>query len=205
MPVYVSPEKILAKFNDFPIEVITTDMADQPVSVSYADVHRVLTLDVGNLLFEQSVLANTYAEMARWSAICGFQAARAGAAFARWKAQRAAELAKNFPVKKTASGKPSAKQGPTKDEIADFYRTHEDYEEMSGAEAKWTAFTHLFDDLKWAVKMKAEAAASVAQSVGGFERTSAQEVETLERLEDYESVVAEHNRLLAQSNEGLTE
>lgn len=198
MNVYAKPEAILAKFPDFPVALSTTDYNDQPVTLRLVDVHRVLVLDASNLIIEQSVVANVYAEMARWAAICEYQAARAGSAYAKWKTQRTAELAARMPEKKTAAGKRAAKQGPTQEEAAEFYRAHEDYDAMSGAADRWSALAGLFGDLKWAVKMKAEAATSIAQSVGGFERTSAQEVETSERLNDYEMVAA-HNAALAEA------
>lgn len=205
---FVKPAAILKQLKlAMPIEVTIEDpLTQQPIVVSYENLHSLLVLDVEHLTLEAQVLANLYAEMARLQRAFEFEGSKAEGRYRAWKAQMAEECEKVTPEKKTASGKRAAKQGPTVAEVEAYYRQHEDYEVMSSEPARLKAIAGFFDDLKWAFKMKSEMTSDQSKMVAGFERVARNEgaVEyrdngAEDRLSAYENIAAEAARIAAES------
>ena len=201
---FASPKAILRQFKDFPVNLTVEDPISQnPITITYENLHSLLALDVNNLTFEAQVVSNVYAEMARFERAAKWEAERAEGRYRAWKVAMSKELADNMPEKKTAKGARAAKQGPTVAEVEAYYRDHKDYEQYALAGKRMEAISALFGDLKWAFKMKAEMLSNQAQMMAGFESTVRSEehsAETAERLADYQNLAMEAASIAASSN-----
>jgi hypothetical protein len=142
---HIEPSKILEQFGDFPVRLTVEDPISRgPMTVSRANLHALLLIDVENLTVDQQAVGNLYAEMSRLARGCEWEAAKAAAAYRKWQAKMRYLCAEETPEKTTASGKKAAKQGPTEAEVTAFYRTREEYEELATAEKRWETLSGLF-------------------------------------------------------------
>lgn len=163
--------KLLERFQQFPVNLTIEDPASkQPTSISYENLHELLL--IGDATTDQFVLGNLYAEMGRWERYSEWEAAKADAAYNRWQARMAEECAAQTPEKKTASGKPAAKQGPTQDQIKSYYRLKDEYEQMRLEPVRLRAISGLFHDLKMAFHMKSKHVDRMNSDSGRYERVA---------------------------------
>ena len=182
---YQRPAAILEKLKlEMKLAVQLEDPTDNsPIALAYENLHTLIVVDTENLVFEGQVIANLYAEMGRFQRAAEYAAAIAEAKYRSWKGQRSEELKAQ---RRTAKEKP-----PTAEAVESYYRDHADYEKMTSAAARYTAIAGLFEDLKYAFRMKSEVLRDQNRIVGGFERieNNADRLSTSsERMEDYAQV-----------------
>ena len=92
-------------------------------------------------------------------------ALRAEVVYRQWKAQRAIEAREASEKKLTGA------------QVEEAYRTHADYESMASEESRWHALAGLFDDLKWAVRMKSDRIRDFITAQGARVRTEIDDLE----------------------------
>lgn len=193
--LYVKPAKILEQLKlIMPIAVTLEDpISRAPVTLAYENLHQLLVLDVPNLMLESQVIANLYAEMARFQRAAEYRAARAEVAYRKWKSAKVDELRE---ARKKAGAKEKA---PTVAEGEAYYRDHAEYEEKSEEPERWKAIAGLFDDLKWAFRMKSDHIKDASRTLAGYERAAGAEARAEERLTDYRSLAEEAADIAKQS------
>ena len=198
--VYASSAEIIRRLKlEMPISVTYVDpFTGGPMTMHRENVLALLVVDTHNLIIEGQACAALYAEMGRFARAATYATAQAETKYRKWKAQMRHECAANTPEKKTAAGKKAAKQGPTGDEVETYYRMHKDYEEIANAPHKLAAQAGLFEDLRWAFKLKAETHNDQTKLLGGHERTMRMD-DSNERLTELESLQREANDIIAAS------
>lgn len=233
--LYMKPAKILEQLNLAMGVMLTIEdpIARTPITISYENLHSLLLIDVGNLVFEGQVVSNLYAEMARFQHAVEWAADRADARYLQWKAQqtdafRAKRSAQPAPAaepeapaegddagKKKGKKAPAAPKAPTVAEAEAAYRGHADYEKMSLEPKRLRAIAGLFEDLKWAFKMKSEQMRDASKTVGGYGATDrdgdvasgaepgSREASMSERLDDYRSLALEASRASEEAGSTL--
>lgn len=200
MSAYVRSRDIIERLKlEMPVQVTLPDpWTGAPFEVRRDNYLAILTLDFENLPFEGQSLAAFYAEAGRAARAATYQSELAEIQYRKWKAQRAAECADKMPEKKTASGKPAAKQGPTKDEIEQFYRTHEDYEAVASAAARYRALAGLFEDVRKGFELKQRTHETSQRMSGSYERVIDAEGR-LDRMDEIENLEREAAEVIANS------
>lgn len=175
---YPKPEKILEQLKlHMPVSLTLEDpITQEPMVISYENLHALLVIDGNNLAFESQVVTNLYTEMARWERGAEFAAAREKARYARWKSEKADEC--------RAQAKGNKK--PTVNEIESYYRSLEDYEDKAMAEARMLAIAGLFGDLKRAFGFKSKHISDAHRATAGYEQVARREDEDADgRMTDY--------------------
>ncbi len=200
MSAYVRSAEIVRRLQlELPIEVELPDpWTGEPFVVKRSNILAMLTIDSHNLVFEAQPIPPLFAEAGRAARAAEYQAELAEIRYRKWKAQKAAECRKNAPEKKTAKGAKAVRQGPTGDEITAFYQLHEDYEEMSGASARYRALAGLFSDIRLAFKLKGELQQTQTYLTSAHEKVMRQD-DNLDRLKEIESLEVEAEKVIAAS------
>jgi len=199
--VYASSAEIIRRLKlEMPISVVYEDPFPPhgPMSMHRENVLALLVVDTHNLVIDGQACAALYAEMGRFARAAQLAADKAETRYRKWKAQMRHECAAKAAPKKTAGGKLAAKQGPTGDEVETYYRTHKDYEALANEPRTLAAQAGLFEDLRWAFKLKAETHNDHAKLLGGHERTMRMD-DANERLTELESLQREANEIIAAS------
>lgn len=188
MALHQKVEKILDNLRLLmPMAAAFEDPLGGPQIVCQHDnLHRLLVVDADRLPIEGQTVANLYAEMARYQRAAEYAADIAEVRYIRWKsgkeleyrAQRAASPEPNeTPPATEAEGEPKAKgkkaapkapPRPTVAETEAAYRDHPDYERMSLEPKRLRAIAGVFEDLKWAFKMKSEHIREAGKLLGGY-------------------------------------
>jgi len=192
MTLYMKPAKILEHLNLLMGIVLTIEdpISRQPITLSYENLHSLLVIDMDQLPLEGQIVANLYAEMARFQRACEFAADRAEFRYAQWKsakvdefrskASRAAPAPEPEPAAEPEAAapgkKPKAAKAPAapKATVADgeaYYRGHPDYLALAEEPKRLRAIAGLFEDLKWGFKMKSENMRDANKTVGGYGAT----------------------------------
>lgn len=183
-----NPKKLLKQLKLLmPIAITLEDpISKAPITIGYDNLHALLIVDVDALGLESQVNASLYAEMARFQRAAEYAAARADGKYRAWKAQMQDELRAQY----TKEGKAKP---PTAKALEDYYRNHPDYEDQSSAGERFKAIAGLFEDLKWAFKMKADMISDQSKIIGGYESVTRREESAAERerLADYHSIAEE--------------
>jgi hypothetical protein len=189
---YVRSSEIVERLKlDLPVEVTLPDpWTGEPFTVKRENYLAILCIDSHNLLFEGQPIPPLYAEAGRAARAAQYQAELAEIQYRKWKAQRSAELREKAPEKKTASGKPAAKQGPTVQQIENFYRTHEDYEKMASASKRFEALAGLFQDIRNAFSFKSKLQHDQTILTGAYEGVVRKD-DQLDRLREIEALEAD--------------
>jgi len=189
MPAYVRAHEIVERLKlSLPVAVELADpWTGEPFVVQRDNYLAVLAIDSHNLVFEAQPIPPLYAEAGRAARAAEYHAELAEIRYRKWKAQRAAELREKQPAKLTKAGKPAARQGPTGDEISAFYQTHEDYEEMAAAPARFRALAGLFADLRAAFRLKASLQETQSYLNSAHEKVLRQD-DNLDRLREIEGL-----------------
>jgi hypothetical protein len=227
MAPYIKPSKILEDLRlIMPVTLTLEDpLTRAPITIAYENLHSLLVVDVENLTVEGQLVANLYAEMARFQRAAEFAADRADIRYVKWKAAKedafraAARRARpeEPPAEAEADGKktktkakPAASPKVTVAEAEAAYRTDADYESMSEEPKRLRAIAGLFEDLKWGFRMKSEQMRDTARTIGGYGASDrdgdiAAGVEREprrspgERLADYVSLAEEASALASAS------
>lgn len=228
MALYLKPAKILDELRlHMPVAITLEDpISRSPIVLSYENLHQLLVIDVENLVVDGQVVANLYAEMARFQRAAEYAADREEIRYTGWKnaiakaARASAAAAAPAPDpepegddgKKKRGSKSSAAPKITVAEAEAAYRTHPEYEARSLEPKRMRAIAGLFDDLKWGFRMKSEQMRDQQRTVGGYGATDrdgdfAAGVEggpparrsPEERIADYTSLAKEAARAAAES------
>lgn len=154
-----------------------------PVVCDHANLHALLIVDADNLPIEGQLVSNLYAEMARYQRAAEYAADIAEIRYVKWKSAKELEYRAarastgDVPAsepepsaegeKKKAAKAPKAAR-PTVAETEAAYRDHPDYERMSLEPRRLRAVAGVFDDLKWAFKMKSEHIREAGRLLGGY-------------------------------------
>jgi len=198
--VYASSAAIIRRVKlEMPISVTYEDpFTGGPMTMHRENVLALLVVDTHNLIVEGQACAALYAEMGRFARAAQLAADKAETRYRKWKAQMRHECASKSEPKKTASGKLASKQGPTGDEVETYYRTHADYEAMANEPRTLGAQAGIFEDLRWAFKLKGETHSDQVKLLGGHERTMRMD-DSNERLGELESLQKEAEEIIAAS------
>jgi len=187
MALHQKPEKILEYLRLLmPVSMSFSDPLGGPaITVEHANLHALLVIDADRLAVEGQQIANIYAEMARYQRAAEYAADIAEVRYVKWKS--AEEL--RFRASRTQvadepedTAPPDAAEGkkkkatkadprPTVAEAEAAYRDHPDYERMSVEPKRLRAIAGIFEDLKWAAKMKSEHIREAAKLLGGYMAT----------------------------------
>ncbi len=152
--------------NAMPLRLELVDPVNgQTFVVEKGDVLSALRINPSKILEEASIVSRQYAEFARAQRACEARAGRAEVVYRQWKAQRAIEAREASEKKLTGA------------QVEEAYRTHADYESMASEESRWHALAGLFDDLKWAVRMKSDRIRDFITAQGARVRTEIDDLE----------------------------
>jgi hypothetical protein len=186
--VYASSATIIRRLKlELPVSVTYEDpFTGEPITCHRDNMLALLVVDTHNLVVEGQTCAALYAEMGRFARAAEYAAGKADTAYVRWKAEKANE----------ARGKSKAKL--TKEQVENFYRTHDEYEQYANEPKKLLAQAGLFEDLRWAFKLKGETHSDQTRLLGGHERTMRKDDE-VERLAELESLQAEASKVIEES------
>lgn len=135
-----------------------TDPLGNEFSIHRDNLMTLLTTDLDALSLDSQSIAPFYMEMARAQRSCEWAADHLDTRYVRWKAQRAEEL------------RSKSEKRPTVAEVENFYRNHDDYEDMANGPKALRTLAALFGDAKNAFLMKARAQESQSRMTAGFER-----------------------------------
>jgi succinyl-CoA synthetase beta subunit len=189
---YANPKKLLKQLKlSMPVAVTLEDpVSGSPITLAYENLHSLLLVDVNALVLEEQVIASLYAEMARFQRAAEYAASKADGRYRAWRAQIQDEAREE--------AKASGKKAPTVKALEDAYRGHADYDAKSNEGKRLEAIAGLFDDLKWAFRMKADVMREQSRIIGGYEsveRAEAAVAAEQERLADYVSLAEEIGRI----------
>lgn len=189
---YPNPKKLLKQLKlAMPIALTLEDpVTGGPITIGYENLHSLLIVDVNALVLEEQVISSLYAEMARFQRASEYAAARADGRYRSWRSQVQDDARE--------AAKKAGKKAPTVKALEDAYRSHPDYDEKSNEGKRLEAIAGLFEDLKWAFKMKAEMMRDQSRIVSGFEGAVREEHEA-ERMQDYISIAEEVGRISVAS------
>lgn len=132
-------------------------------SVHRENLMALLTTDIDAIAFDSQSISPLYMEMARAQRSCEWGAEQLEVRYARWKAQRAEEF--------RATREKEGGKRPTVAEVEEFYRTHDDYEEMAMGSRGMRVLADLFADAKSAFLMKARAQEHQFRLMQGHEQS----------------------------------
>lgn len=188
MPAFTRSAQILERLRlEFPMSVTVPDpITGEDFTFTAQNLHRLLVIDAPNMGVDQQSVAALYARMARGQRACEKAAAMSERAYVAWKSSKMQEYRHE-----------AAEEGSKKPTVAAqeaYYRSHPDYERISGAQDHWTTLARLFGDLKEAFRIKADVMRSMASNVKGWDSAHVAEdkVEqmTEQRLEELEDAAA---------------
>lgn len=189
MALHQKPEKILENLRLLmPVSMSFSDPLGGPaITVEHANLHALLVIDADRLAVEGQQIANIYAEMARYQRAAEYAADIAEVRYVKWKSAEELRFRASRtqvadepedaapPADAPADGKkkkaPKAAPRPTVAEAEAAYRDHPDYERMSVEPKRLRAIAGIFEDLKWAAKMKSEHIREAAKLLGGYMAT----------------------------------
>lgn len=191
MALHQKVEKILDNLRLFmPLRAQFNDpLGGPPIVVDHDNLHRLLVIDLDQVMLEGQIVANYYAEMARMQRAAEYEADIAEIRYVKWKSAKELEYrsrvresaedaepeAQPEPegdgAKKKKAAKPKAPARPTVAEAEAAYRDHSEYERMSVEPKRLRAIAGLLDDLKWSFKMKSEHLREASRNLGGYLRT----------------------------------
>jgi hypothetical protein len=155
----------------------------------------LLTTDIDALPFDNQSVSPLYMEMARAQRACEWGGEQLGVRFVRWKAQRAAEL--------RSKREDAGEKKPTVAEVEEFYRCHDEYEEMAMAPKSLKVLADLFFDAKNAFLMKARSQEQQSRLTQGHEQAMRYDNQEA-RLTDLEQLEKNAETALERSDSALS-
>ena len=200
--MHLSVDALLKRLRlEMPVQLTLEDpLTQQPMSCNYENLHQLLALNLDNLSLEEQLVTNLYAEMGRFQRAAEYAQTVATARYAKWKSQKAVELADKQPPKKTAAGKPAARQGPTQAEVEAYYRDQDDYEELQKEPARLAAIAGIMADLKRAFEIKSRMASDQVRTLGAYEKMARDHDSNAQsQMETFEALAAEANQIASAS------
>jgi hypothetical protein len=175
----VRPAEIIRRLNlHMPIHLDgLIDPLGNEFSIHRENLMALLTTDIDALPFDSQSLAPLFMEVARVQRSCEWAAEQLTIRYVQWKAAKAKEC------------REKADKKPTVAEVEEYYRTHEEYEEMASAPKSLEALGRLFADAKEAFAMKARAQEKQFRLVAGHEQAlrfddQQERLDTLADLDD---------------------
>ncbi len=163
MGPYLQVAELVRKLKMYlPVTVTLSDpITGAPFVLERDNVLSDLIVDTVNLGAEVQTLSAHFVEFARAQRACEVSAAKAEAAYRRWKSQAMAQYRKD----KIAAGE----KAPTVAQQEAHYRGLPDYEEMEHEPARLTALAGLFGDIKQAFRIKSDVMRNQIDNLRGYE------------------------------------
>ena len=140
-----------------PLVVTLPDpITGEPFTINRDNLLALLVIDASNLTFEAQTVAALYGEAARIRAAAHKAHQEAEVRFRIWKMHKRNECRARATDKK-----------PNKEEIEDFYRSADDYQERYQEQIDLSAIVSLADDLKRAYEIKSRQLESLSRDSFG--------------------------------------